>query len=137
MVQREPCPDCGELIVAGAKVCRFCGRGRPDPNADPAVESPAIAVVWSLLWPGLGHLHRGHPVIGIAILGATALVSLLILVLGGGWLCALPLVAWPAAAWHATTLKPVARQRGADPGCLLVAIVIVVVIVAAALGAGR
>jgi hypothetical protein len=22
---RVPCPDCGELIVSGAKVCRFCG----------------------------------------------------------------------------------------------------------------
>lgn len=27
-VERAPCPDCGELIVDGAKVCRFCGRGR-------------------------------------------------------------------------------------------------------------
>jgi hypothetical protein len=25
---RVPCPDCGELIVRGAKVCRFCGLGR-------------------------------------------------------------------------------------------------------------
>jgi hypothetical protein len=25
---RVPCPDCGELIVSGAKVCRFCGLGR-------------------------------------------------------------------------------------------------------------
>lgn len=28
-MERAPCPDCGELIVRGAKVCRFCGRGRP------------------------------------------------------------------------------------------------------------
>lgn len=30
---RVPCPDCRELIVRGAKVCRFCGRGRAHASA--------------------------------------------------------------------------------------------------------
>jgi hypothetical protein len=27
--QRVPCPYCAELILPGAKICRFCGRELP------------------------------------------------------------------------------------------------------------
>lgn len=131
-VERRPCPDCGELIAKKAKVCRFCGWGKPDPNADPAVASPAITVAWSLLFPGLGHMHRGHPVAGVAILFATFMLLPLSWI--DGLFCFVPLAVWPAAAWHATRVRPITR-RGADPGCLLIAIVIIVAIaVAIALG---
>jgi hypothetical protein len=33
--ERQPCPVCGEMIVAGARVCRFCGeKFAPAPSDD-------------------------------------------------------------------------------------------------------
>lgn len=57
-MERAPCPDCGELIVIGAKVCRFCGRGR-DATAN-VQRSPSLAALMSLLLPGAGQLYAGH-----------------------------------------------------------------------------
>jgi Superinfection immunity protein len=38
--QRQPCPFCKELIMPGAVVCRFCGRGLSAQSEAPAIESP-------------------------------------------------------------------------------------------------
>jgi hypothetical protein len=37
--QRQPCPFCKELIVPGAVVCRFCGRGLSAQTEAPVIQS--------------------------------------------------------------------------------------------------
>lgn len=49
--ERVPCPDCGELIVRGAKVCRFCGLGRK-PAASSARRQQILALLLFLLVAG-------------------------------------------------------------------------------------
>lgn len=42
---RRPCPMCGELIVASAVICRFCGETVDKTNAAPAEQGDATGGV--------------------------------------------------------------------------------------------
>src|SRR5690606_27892465 len=71
--ERRPCPDCAELIMAAARVCRFCGadlkraarKGRAPSGRRLAARAgapvrgkdPALAAVLSFLLVGLGQFY--------------------------------------------------------------------------------
>lgn len=92
--ERRPCPDCAELVLVAARVCRFCGadleraarKGRPPSGRRgavarrapvPAVSAPLnapFAAVMSLLIPGLGQLYAGATARG-GVMFAAAVIA--------------------------------------------------------------
>lgn len=64
-----PCPVCGERNPIELDACRVCGTPFADllrqQDARPAV-APRDALLWSLIFPGIGHAKAGRPADGIA-----------------------------------------------------------------------
>jgi len=74
----EYCSSCGEVIAEGADACPYCGTDRTSRDAD-TKKSPAVAVVLSLVIPGVGHVYaldieRGAQVF-LAFFGAWVLTA--------------------------------------------------------------
>ena len=70
------CTSCGSQIDAGAQVCAACGARVP-------YKSPIIALVLSLLFPGLGQLYNGQTNKGITLIIAYVVFWILSLILIG------------------------------------------------------
>lgn len=69
------CPNCGKEIPEGAKFCPDCGHGAGasgDVSASAALmfnkKSEGLALILSLLIPGLGHIYVGQTNRGVMIL---------------------------------------------------------------------
>lgn len=64
-----PCAVCGNRNPIELEACVSCGtpfgRGYDEPDARPVV-SPGSAVLWSLVFPGLGHRLSGRGIEGLA-----------------------------------------------------------------------
>jgi ribosomal protein L40E len=63
-----PCPYCGHTLPKDATECDRCDwvrQGKPDSAEGKA--SDAFAVLLSIV-PGLGHMYKGHTVLGLMIL---------------------------------------------------------------------
>ena len=66
IAQITTCPQCGRHIPAEAATCEHCGWQRQGETAE-GKASDAFAVVLGVI-PGLGHIYKGHRVVGAVIL---------------------------------------------------------------------
>jgi hypothetical protein len=94
---KMPCPYCGHLLPKDAEACDQCDWTRKDTETVEGKASDAVAVMLSVL-PGLGHIYKGHKLIGallllvatpmavgIALLAATATAGFALLLLPLYW----------------------------------------------------
>ena len=63
-----PCPYCGHLLPKDAQACTQCDWTRADTQTAEGKASDAMAVLLSVI-PGLGHIYKGHKLIGALIMG--------------------------------------------------------------------
>ncbi len=64
-----PCPLCGDTLPADAASCDRCDWVRENRENVEGKASDAVAVLLSLL-PGLGHIYKGHRLIGLILMFA-------------------------------------------------------------------
>jgi hypothetical protein len=81
------CPFCGHLLPKDAQRCDRCDwkRGKAEPAE--ATASDAVAVILSII-PGLGHIYKGHKLVGFLwMLGAipVGIFVLLAAFASAGW----------------------------------------------------
>lgn len=60
------CPHCDHLLPANSQRCDQCGWHREEEQSAEGKASDAFAVLLSLV-PGLGHIYKGHTVLGLFI----------------------------------------------------------------------
>jgi hypothetical protein len=65
---KMPCPYCGHLLPKDAQACDRCDwkRSANESTAE-GKASDAMAVLLSVI-PGLGHIYKGHKLVGLLIL---------------------------------------------------------------------
>ncbi len=93
------CPLCGHTLPANAASCSACDWTRESPESVEGKASDIVAVLLSLL-PGLGHIYKGHRVVGLllmflgtpaalggALLLATGTAGFGVMILPVYWLC--------------------------------------------------
>lgn len=111
------CRDCGAVISEKAEICPECGVRQQDPpksSLDTLIEelteggNPFVAAVLSVLFPGLGQLYNRELQKGIAVMVASV-VALVSIVVGVGILL-YPAV-WVYALWDA---YKVAERQAAE-----------------------
>ncbi|MDG6914381.1 MAG: zinc ribbon domain-containing protein [Nitrososphaerota archaeon] len=83
-VQFKFCEHCGAEIGAGAKTCPYCG-AKAGPAPKPAVPRPksaTIAVLGSIVFPGIGQGYNGETTkaVGFFLIGLICAFSILLLV---------------------------------------------------------
>lgn len=61
------CPYCGHLLPKDAQACDRCDWTRGATETAEGKASDAMAVLLSIV-PGLGHIYKGHKLIGLLIL---------------------------------------------------------------------
>lgn len=99
-----PCPYCGHTLPRDATECDRCDwvrQGKPDTAEGKA--SDAFAVLLSIV-PGLGHIYKGHKVIGLLLIFAGTPIAIAVAALiatgtAGFGLFLLPLY-WIAVMFH-------------------------------------
>ena len=93
-----PCPLCGRSLPKDAVECDHCDWTRAERETAEGKASDAFAVLLSII-PGLGHIYKGHKLIGmllmfvatpmavgLALLAATATAGFAVLLLPLYWL---------------------------------------------------
>lgn len=103
--ERKQCPRCGTSLPADAQKCDQCDweqQGKSE-NAE-GKASDLVAVALSAV-PGLGHIYKGHKLIGIALMffGTPIVLALCLLAATGtaGFGLLLLPVYWFAVMFHA------------------------------------
>jgi hypothetical protein len=61
------CPYCGSLLPKGAVRCNRCDWTRRATETAEPKASDAMAVLLSIV-PGLGHIYKGHKLVGVVLL---------------------------------------------------------------------
>jgi hypothetical protein len=64
---KMPCPYCGHLLPKDARRCDRCDWTRSATETAEGKASDAMAVLLSVI-PGLGHIYKGHRLVGLLIL---------------------------------------------------------------------
>ena len=62
-----PCPYCGHLLPKDAQACDQCDWKRSATQTAEGKASDAVAVLLSVI-PGLGHIYKGHRLVGALIM---------------------------------------------------------------------
>lgn len=111
---RLKCPDCAELILAEAKVCKHCGYrlDGTSARAGDTGKSPGGAALLSLVIPGLGQAYVGEWWRGAAFFlafGFATFVAFVLDLIGPGWL--IGLIAMVDAYKGGRSLQGGARPR--------------------------
>ena len=65
--EKMPCPYCGHLLPKDAQRCDRCDWKRSATETAEGKASDAMAVLLSVI-PGLGHIYKGHKLVGLLIL---------------------------------------------------------------------
>lgn len=74
---KMPCPYCGHLLPKDAQSCDQCDWTRPATETAEGKASDAVAVILSVI-PGLGHIYKGHKVMGAMIMFVGTPMAILI-----------------------------------------------------------
>lgn len=114
------CPLCGHLIRKDADACDRCDwvrQGKPESAEGQA--SDAVAVLLSII-PGLGHIYKGHKLIGLLIMfaGTPAAIAISLLAAtgtAGFGLGLLPLF-WFGVMFHAYAIQDRVVPKVEDDG---------------------
>src|SRR5438445_13325838 len=61
------CPYCGTMLPSNAQACRNCDWTREATKPAERKASDAMAILLSII-PGLGHIYKGHRIMGAIIL---------------------------------------------------------------------
>src|SRR5260370_3054768 len=61
------CPYCGTMLPSNAEACRNCDWTREATKPAEPKASDAMAILLSII-PGLGHIYKGHRIMGAIIL---------------------------------------------------------------------
>ena len=64
---KMPCPYCGHLLPKDAEACDQCDWTRKETGTAEGKASDAVAVMLSVI-PGLGHIYKGHKLIGALLM---------------------------------------------------------------------
>ena len=98
-----PCPYCGHLLPKDAQSCTQCDWTRADTQTAEGKASDAMAVLLSVI-PGLGHIYKGHKLIGalIMFIGTPMAVGIALLAATGtaGFALLLLPLYWFAVMFH-------------------------------------
>src|SRR5919204_4366603 len=62
-----PCPYCGHLLPKDAQACDKCDWTRSATETAEGKASDAVAVLLSII-PGLGHIYKGHKLVGAILI---------------------------------------------------------------------
>jgi len=62
-----PCPYCGTMLPSNAESCPNCDWTREATKPAEPKASDAMAILLSMI-PGLGHIYKGHRVVGAVLL---------------------------------------------------------------------
>ena len=118
--ETKPCPLCGHMLPKGAQSCDRCDwvqQGKDEGAEGKA--SDAVAVLLSVI-PGLGHIYKGHKLLGSLLIFVGTPVALLLAMLiatgtAGFGLFLLP-VYWIAVMFHVYGIEDRIPSGQADPG---------------------
>jgi len=72
-----PCPYCGHLLPSDAQRCSQCDWTRSATETAEGKASDAVAVILSVI-PGLGHIYKGHKLLGALIMFVGTPMAILI-----------------------------------------------------------
>jgi hypothetical protein len=61
------CPYCGNLLPSDTRSCDRCDWTRSDTHTAEGKASDAMAVLLSVI-PGLGHIYKGHKLVGMLLM---------------------------------------------------------------------
>ena len=73
-----PCPYCGHLLPKDAERCDRCDWARGATETAEGKASDAIAVILSII-PGLGHIYKGHRLVGLLWMAGAVPVGIFVL----------------------------------------------------------
>ena len=62
-----PCPYCGHMLPLDAQSCDQCDWTRAATETAEGKASDAVAVILSII-PGLGHIYKGHKLLGAILM---------------------------------------------------------------------
>jgi hypothetical protein len=106
--EKMPCPLCGNPLPRDAQSCDRCDWKRPtESETAEGKASDAVAVLLSVI-PGLGHIYKGHKLIGfLLIIGAPFAVALAALAATAtaGFGLGLMVFYWFAVMFHAYAIS--------------------------------
>ena len=112
------CPLCGHILPKDADACDRCDWVRTDTETAEGKASDAVAVMLSVI-PGLGHVYKGHKVIGLLFIFIVSplvlFFSFLAAIASAGFGFGLFLLYWAGVAIHAYGADDMVTQ-GVDPG---------------------
>lgn len=77
---KKYCPSCGREIDVQAEYCPYCGTRvghSPTPIPPPKTKSEALAVILSVLLPGLGQVYNGQITKGILVIILAVILGIL------------------------------------------------------------
>ncbi|MEO5721771.1 MAG: hypothetical protein ABIR71_09905 [Chthoniobacterales bacterium] len=114
-----PCPLCGQTLTADAASCTHCDWKRESKETAEGQASDAVAVLLSLL-PGLGHIYKGHRLLGLLLMFVgtpMAMGGALLLATGtaGFGILILP-VYWLGVMVHVYAVQDRIQPAGNDEG---------------------
>src|SRR6266480_3550185 len=75
---KMPCPYCGHLLPKNAERCDRCDWKRGATETAEGKASDAIAVILSII-PGLGHIYKGHRLVGFLWMAGAVPVGIFVL----------------------------------------------------------
>jgi TM2 domain-containing membrane protein YozV len=98
-----PCPYCGTLLPKNAQACTNCDWTREATKPAEPKASDAMAILLSII-PGLGHIYKGHRVIGALILllitPLAITFAIIAAVASAGWGILMLIPYWGAVMLH-------------------------------------
>ena len=113
------CPLCGHVLPKDAEACDRCDWVRaPDTDTAEGKASDAVAVMLSVI-PGLGHVYKGHRLLGLLfVIGAFAaiLLGMLAATATAGFGLGLIPIYWFAVMFHVYGIEDRVASTTKDEG---------------------